>query len=178
VRPFRAVALGLLVVVLTVVAARVDVLADPLGWVLVLVGVRALPPGYPLRLTVTAAVGLALLISVPLVLPPAREAIAAGPDAVGWGFSLPTLLALGLLTHAIGSAAGRAGDRGRATLYRAVEVGFVVVAVLPVMVIGAGADVLAAPAALLVVLVPIVLLLALFFDADRAWAGAPRPASG
>ena len=174
-RPFHAVSLGLLLILLTVVAGGVDLLADPVGWALVLVGVRSLPPAYPLRTPLQYAAGLALLVSVPLVVPGVRDSLLDAGPALGWAVSLPTFLVLGLLAHAVATAASAEGDGSRATTYRVVEVGAVLVALLPVVVFGAGVDVLGPPAALLVVLVPVVLLVSLFLHSDRTWAGVPDP---
>lgn len=150
-KALQTVAMGLVLVFLDVAAHGWDVVPDPLGWVLVLAGltpVRELLPGYR---GVLGTAWVCLVVAV-LTWPPGSVDTAA--ESLGWLFSLPTvafafLLSAGLRQVLAGSLATR---------FRALRDLLVVVAVLPVLVYGAGFGWLAVPTAVLAVAVNIALV--------------------
>lgn len=82
--------MGLVVVLLSVRFGDVDALADPLGWVVVLVGLRALP-GLPDRRLVVGLACTALLVSTALWWPASQAWLDGEDPALRWGLALPQL---------------------------------------------------------------------------------------
>lgn len=174
-KPLQSVAMGLVVVAVTARFGAVDALADPVGWLLVALGVAALPD-LPHRGAVLRAVGVAAAVSVVLWVPAAQAWLDGEPEAVRWAVNLPQLVALVLLCLAIGELAGQGRDPGARAWWRMLLALVVVVAVLPVLVHGAGIGALEQAsyvAAGLSVLAAIVLA---FSHSGRPWAVAQRPA--
>jgi len=68
--------MGLVVVILTASVNGYDLIADPVGWVLVLVGLSSL--GVPQHGTLQTLATLSLVVSLPLWAEPARDVIRPG----------------------------------------------------------------------------------------------------
>lgn len=173
--PLHAVALGLVVVALVTDAGGWDLLADPAGWALVLLGAARLPVEGRGRLLVAGA--LALVASA-VVWPPAVAGRVADADAsLAWALSLPQAAALLLLADSLRRAAAAAGTPRARSLrgwLLALEVLAVLVALLPAVVLGAGVDALAAPTALLALLLVCGTVVVCLAAAREPWSGG-RP---
>lgn len=172
--PLRSVVLGLVVVVLGADVDGWDLLADPLGWLLVLVGTRALPVRRRGLLLGSAA--LALLAAAVVWPPGVAEQVADTDDSLSWALSLPQSAYLLLLADGLRDAARRGGDPGLAAWWTSTTALAAAALVLPVLVLGGDLVVLGATTAL-VSLVTVVLVVVLGLASARAgWAGGPPAA--
>jgi len=99
--PLKAIALGLVIVGLRAAVGGYDLVADPLGWVLVLVGLARLPEDLPRRGLALGAATLALLTAAALWFPALRDPVADADPALGWATSLPQLAVLVGITAAL-----------------------------------------------------------------------------
>lgn len=164
--------MGYVVITLFARQGGYDLLADPLGWLLVLLGVSRLPDPIA-RGTLLYVGSLALLVSIPLWLPSVLEAIAEEDKSIAWAADLPALAFAALLFRQLGQAAQGAGEATPATVLNGLVTLTVVVAVLPVLVFGAGWDSLADLAGASGQLLNLAAIAVLFTYAGRLWAGAP-----
>ncbi len=174
-KPLQSVAMGLVIVGLTAELGGYDALADPAGWLLVLLGVRDLPRDVPRRRAVLALAALAGAVSVPLWLPGVAEALDRTHPSLLWASNLPQLGFCALLCHSLAGQAGAAGDRKPSDWLRIAAAGFVVAAALPVLVFGGGLRSLEIPAYVAAACVLLLLVWLLFSYASRPWAGSPAP---
>ena len=106
-RPLQSIAMGLVIVALHAEFGGFDALADPLGWVLVLLGVRDLPVDLESRRTLLGLAALAGAVSIPLWIPGVSDALYDTDPALLWAVNLPQLGFGGLLAHVL---ARRAAD--------------------------------------------------------------------
>ncbi|WP_166135109.1 hypothetical protein [Nocardioides ochotonae] len=178
-KPLQATGCGLLLILLTVTIGGVDLLPDPIGWALVLVGVVALRPRLSTGTPVLAAAITAAVVSVPLGIPGVAEAVSEADPALGWALSLPQVVFTVLFFHALQQLAKTAGNHDAAGWLQICWVGAVVVAVLPAVLLPLGVDgALVALAAVFALLVGLLQVVLSFAYADRAWArsatAAPR----
>lgn len=164
--------MGYVVIALFARQGGYDLLADPVGWVLVLLGVRALPDPVA-RGTLLYAGILALAVSVPLWVPAAIDAVAAEDASLAWAADLPALAFAAVLFHQLRQAAEQAGDRTPAAVLQGLLTLTVLVALLPVAVFGAGLTSLGDLAAGTGQLLNLATVVVLFTYAGRPWA-APR----
>lgn len=179
VKPLQAIAMGIVVLLLGPVTITWDPLPNPLGWVLVLVGVRALPAAFPLRTPMLWLGLLAALVSVPLWVPDVLRAIDDADDSLGWAANLPQFGFYLLLCLALAAAAGDARERVPETWWRSLAAGCVGIIVLPVLIFGGGLEGLRDVAASIVQLVPTLMIVVLFYYSGRAWVAPPAaPATG
>ncbi|MGH3307072.1 MAG: hypothetical protein ACRDOX_05220 [Nocardioides sp.] len=170
-RPLQSIAMGLVIVALRApLAGGYDALPDPLGWLLVIVGVRGLPADLPRRSQVVTLAWLAAVVSVPLWFPAVTDGAYATHPSLGWALNLPQLGFAALLCHSLATGAVAAEDRKAASWLRTAMAGFVVVAVLPVVVFGAGVASLELTAYVGATLVLITLIWLLFAYSARPWA--------
>lgn len=164
--------MGLVVVLLTAAVNGYDVLADPLGWLLVLTGLSRLP--LPQHRALRTLATLSLVVSVVVWVPAARDALNVTDDALAWAASIPEILTLVLLSHALAGVARSAGDdRARSWLLTA-RLLMVVVLLLPPVVLGGGADSLIVATAVVSNLSLLLLIVVLFGYSGRPWA-LPAP---
>lgn len=175
-KPLQAVAMGMIVILLVVQAGDVDLLANPLGWLLVLHGVRGLPRDLELRTPLLVVTALALVVSVPLAVPAVVDALDGTDESIAWAINLPQFGSYLLLSLALTRAATAAGERGPATWWSTMVLGYAAVLVLPVLIFGGGIEALEGLAGVLVALVPTATIVLAFFHCGRTWAGAPAPA--
>ena len=165
-KPLQSVAMGLLVVALTARLHGYDALPDPVGWVLVLLGLRRLG----LSRALSALAVAALVVSVVVWWPPAQDVLDALHPSLWWAATLPQLATCALLCRELAARATGAGDSRAAAWLRTATVLVVLSAVAPVLAFSAAVadDALAAvyAAAAGVVLLLIVLL---FSCAGRPW---------
>ncbi|MAS56007.1 hypothetical protein [Nocardioides sp.] len=183
-KPLQTVAMGYVVIALQalqgvrldpagdpVAGSGYDLFPDPIGWLLVVLGVGLLPAtlaGGALRISGL----LALVVSGALWFPAVAEQIAAEDPSLGWAASLPALAFGGLLFHRLAAAAGQAGERTAMTVLQGLVTLTALVAVLPVLVFGAGWDGLADLAAGSGQLLNLAAIAVLFTYSARPWAGA------
>jgi hypothetical protein len=173
VKPLQSIAMGYVFIALYARFGGYDAYADPVGWALVLYGVYRLPADLERRGALLALGWLAALVSVPLWLPAVVDALEDGDPSLGWAVELPEFGFGVLLCHTLARAALAEDEPRAAAWLRILSTGFVVVAVLPVLVFGAGIDELADTAGVAVQVVRVALIWLLFTYAGRVWAGAP-----
>lgn len=164
--------MGYVIIALFARQGGYDLLADPLGWVLVLVGVRQLPDPIP-RGALLYVGSLALVVSIPLWVPAILDAVAREDESLAWAADLPALCFAGLLFHQLGQAAQRAGERTAMTVLQGLVTLTAVVAVLPVLVFGAGWEALGDLAGGSGQLLNLACVVVLFTYSGHAWAGTP-----
>ncbi|MGZ5404531.1 MAG: hypothetical protein ACXWDL_07760 [Nocardioides sp.] len=87
--------MGLLIVLVR--AGTPDLLPDPLGCLLILHGVRSLPPDLPHRTGVLVAGVVAAVVSVPLWVPVLADRVLAGDESLPWAVNLPQVVYVTLL---------------------------------------------------------------------------------
>jgi len=172
-KPLQAIAMGLVIVALIARFGDYDGLVDPLGWVLVLLGLRGLPDATPLRSALWATAVAAAIVSVPLWIPASAEWLDDADPALAWAANLPKFAFVGLLAHALAGAATAAGERGPAGWLRMIVTATAFVVAAPVLVFAADIDALADPADIAAQVVLLVEVWLLFSYAGRSWAGAP-----
>jgi hypothetical protein len=170
-RPLQSIAMGLVIVALRApLIGEYDALPDPLGWGLVILGVRGLPALLPRRDTVVTLAWLAAVVSVPLWFPGVSDAAFATHASLGWALTLPQLGFAAALCHSLATSAVAAEDHKPASWLRLAMAGFVVAAVLPVIVFGAGIGSLELTADVGAALVLLTLICLLFSYSARPWA--------
>jgi hypothetical protein len=158
VKELQTVALGLLLVFLDL--GSPDWVADPLGWLLVLVGIASAREhlsdyGY---LALTGWVCLALSV---VTWPP--ESVPHLDATLGWLFSLPTLAFCFMLADSLTDAT-RHDVAGR---FRAQSWAYAAIAVLPLVIILMEWEPLETPAVVLTYLVHVVFVLSLLSASDE-----------
>jgi hypothetical protein len=151
-----------------------DALANPLGWVLVLLGVHALARlddtfDSSRWLAVVAAV-----VSVPMWFPQVEHRL---DDSGQWFVSLPQALFCLLLARSIGILGAQQSPRDGyvAKRFGLLVWGYAVAAVLPVLALGGGLSQLDGPTQLFSTLVNVVFIYLLFRVHRREWLGGPGP---
>ena len=175
-RPLQSIAMGLVIIVLDTLGTY-DALPDPVGWVLVALGVRRLPRDLPHRTLLAMLTLLAGVVSVALWIPGVADDLHDTHPSLLWAANLPQLGFAGLLCFVLARRATAAGDAAAAAWSRTTLTGVAVVAVLPVLVFGAGISSLEVPAYLGASLVLLLLIWLLFSWSSRPWIAAdPLPA--
>ena len=157
-KELQSVALGLTVVFVD--WGSPDWVADPLGWLLVLVGIAAVKDrltdyGY---LQLTGWVCLALSV---VTWPP--EAVPALDDTLGWLFSLPTLAFCFLLADSLTDVT----EQGLSRRFRAISWLYAIVTVLPLLPLLLGWERLSTPAQVVTVVAQVVLVVSLVSASDE-----------
>ncbi|WP_165807098.1 hypothetical protein [Nocardioides currus] len=165
-RPLQSVAIGLVVVVLVARFGAYDALADPVGWLLVLAGVRRLPD----RSTLLALAAAALVVACVVWFPATQDWLDRSDPSLRWAVNLPQVLFCVALCHRLSELAGDAGDgRARAWL-RTTMLLNVLLALAPVVVFAASADDLLDAVYAAAGAVVVLLIVLLFVHAGRPWA--------
>lgn len=164
-KPLPWIAMGLVIVALSAQTRGVDLLADPVGWLLVLLGVHRFGR---LSAAVTWLASLALVVSGFLWWPGVADELADQDLALVWAASVPELAAMATLCTGLARIAGSAGDRRARSWLGTAAVLAVVTALAPLPVLAAEHDI---DSVLLLGLVTVVLVVALLFRyASRPWA--------
>ena len=183
-KPLQSIAMGLVIVVLVARFRGYDALPDPARWLLVLLGVRALPPPMPHRDSLLRLAGLAGAVSVVVWFPVVTDALYDADASLAWAANLPEVLFGALLCHALAATADQAADgsvhtdRKAARWLRLTRTGLLVVAVLPVLVFGAGMTAFESTSYVAAGLMAVLLICLLFTYAGRPWAHPPEIAAG
>lgn len=167
-KPLQPIALGLAIVMLVARVGGWDVLADPAGWLLVLLGVRDLAVERRGALLTTAAV--CLVVSAVLWSPDVLGWLDDRHESLAWAANLPQVVFAGLLAHELSRSARAQADTAAAAWLRIVLVSTVVVAALPVVVFGAGVASLEPAAYVIASLSLLTLVVLLVTYSGRPWA--------
>lgn len=167
-RALQAIGMGLLIVLVR--AGTPDLLPDPLGWLLILYGVRRLPPDLPLRTGVLVSGVLAGAISVPLWVPPLADRVLAADESLQWAVNLPQVAFVTLLATALGMRASDRGDAAARGWWFLVATLSALAGLAPVLVFGGGVDALETPAVVVAGSVLLTAIILCFVHAARPWA--------
>ena len=168
-KPLQAVAMGLVIVAVSARLGGYDVLADPLGWLLVVRGMTQLPRSLPWWDTTTVLAGLALLASVPLWFAGVVDALADTDDSLTWAVNLPQIAFVATLGAALARTAGDAGDRRSASWLKTGSTLTIAAGVLPIVVYTVEPALLV-PLLLLATVALVMVIVLLFRYAGRSWA--------
>lgn len=182
-RPLQWIGLGLALVVLDawVGDPGLDLVPDPLGWVLVLLGVRRLPARVGHQSLLLAFAAVAGLVALALWLPPLAGEVRVLDDSLRWLLDLPTpgfVLLLALSLRGVTD-----DDRPARTWWQVVAMGAVLTMLLPPIVYGGGAVGLALPAVAVAIGTLVAAVVLCFTHSARPWAydvvaSDPAPSGG
>ena len=136
-KPLQSVAMGLVIIALSARFGGYDALADPVGWVLVVLGVRRLPE-LPAGGTLLGLALLAGLVSAVVWFPQVTSALYDADSSLAWAANLPQLAFSALLCHKLSERARATADPKPARWLATTRTLLVVVGLLPVLVFGAG----------------------------------------
>jgi hypothetical protein len=167
VKPLQSIAMGFVIIAISARSHGYDLLPDPVGWLLVLLGLGRLPATLPHRPALRSLGLLALVMSVVLWFPGLADGLENTDESLLWAANLPQLAFVALLCRALAELA----DGSAAGWLKTASTLTVVAALLPVVVLGAGAS------GLLVVMVVgsaavlVLVIVLLFRYAARPWAG-------
>lgn len=165
-KPLQSVAMGLVIVVLVAKFDGYDALADPVGWLLVIWGVRRMADSSSL---LTLALG-ALLVAGAVWFPATQDLLDRSDPSLRWAVNLPQVLFFVLLCRQLAALAGGAGDQSARAWLRTTMLLNVVLAVAPVLVFAASADDLMTSVHTAAAGVVLLLIVLLFAHAGRPWA--------
>lgn len=193
VTPLQKIAMGLVLVLIPANFpanpspewAFYDALPDPVGWLMVVLGLRDLRRGSELGLgTARMLAVIALLVSIPMWIPQVNHLLVVehNPDlpeqlarSIQWFLSLPQTLFGLLLAREIGTKGTEVGDRYLATRFGLLCWGFGALVVLPVVAYGGGVDDLVMPTLVAIAIVNIAFIYYLFASHRREVLGGPGP---
>ncbi|MCW2834440.1 MAG: hypothetical protein JWN68_2393 [Nocardioides sp.] len=170
-KPLASIAMGLVIVVLVARFDGYDALPDPLGWLLVLWGVRRLLDPTPL---LTLA-GAALVVACVVWFPATQEALDRSEPSLRWAVNLPQVLFCVVLCHRLAALAQAARDAKAAAWLRTTMVLNAVLAAAPVLAFALGSDDLLPAIYAGAAAVVLLLIVLLFAHADRRWAPDAAP---
>jgi hypothetical protein len=168
--PLPWVAMGFVVLLLTAPLHGYDLLADPLGWLLVLGGLARLPLDPATRARLRALALLALAVSVLTWPGPVVHWLDRADDSLPWAVGLPEIAVAVVLCHDLADLARRAEDGRAARWFEGTRTLTLVAGLMPVLVLGGHLHTLAVPSAVAAVAAPAVLIVLLFRYAGRPWA--------
>ena len=164
----QTVAMGLVIVFLDVGSGGWDWVADPVGWVLVLIGLTPVKERLPAYVGVAGAAWVCLAVSVLTLSPDSVDTI---DPTLGWLFSLPTIAFCFLLCDSLADVT----EESLATGFRWLRVVFVLVGSMPGLVYLAGLEWMTIPAAVAAVLANIVLVFSVWAAGDGDDEESERP---
>jgi len=178
-KPLQAIALGLVLLALGPTDAdpgTFDPLPDPLGWVLVLIGLHGLGHSLDERsLPVLRVLGvLALGMSIALVIPDVARWFADDPS-LGWFADVPRFAFFAVLCHQLSQSALKAKHTAGMTAFSICATVLIFVLVAPPLAFGAGWDGIGPAGEIAAQVVQIALVILCFVFAGREWAGARPP---
>lgn len=164
--------MGLVLVVLNAPLGDpgLDLLPDPLGWALVLLGLGRLPDALPHRGPLRGLAAVSLVVSTLLWVPATARLLLGLDTEVRWVLDLPASLVVLLLARTLAVASGEAGDTGARGWWALVAAGAFATALLPPVVYGAGVAGLAVVAVAVAVATLVTCLVLCFAYAARPWA--------
>ena len=165
-RPLQSMAMGLVIVVLVARFGAYDALPDPIGWLLVIWGVRRMADNSAL---LTLALG-ALLVAGVVWFPGTQDLLDRSDPSLRWAVNLPQVLFCVVLCRQLAGLAGGGGDQRARAWLRTTMLLNVVLAAAPVLVFAASADDLMASVHAAAAGVLLLLIVLLFAHARRPWA--------
>ncbi|MBA3781033.1 MAG: hypothetical protein H0X12_04160 [Nocardioides sp.] len=168
-KPLQSVAMGLVIVAITARLGGYDALPDPLGWLLVINGVRRLPEAYRQRSTMVWLCVLVLVVSVVLWFPVTGSWLDVHDASLRWAVNLPQALVLAWFAHTLAGQAVPTDPRAARWL-RTTATLITVTAMAPVLVFGGGIGALEVPSYVLAALALLMLIWLLFGYSGRVWA--------
>lgn len=174
-QPLLLVLLALLIIQVRIEFRGVDLLPDPLGWLLVAVASAALPHDVPRRPAVVAGALLAAAASVATWPTSWKEQVDELEPALLWAITLPSLAWSILFCLAVAHVVHERAPKevGSMLMWKYLGGGFIAATVLPVLVFGAGLDALEDIYAAITVLVQLGLFALCLFHAWKPWALVP-----
>jgi hypothetical protein len=161
--------MGLVIVAVGAKVNGYDLLADPLGWLLVIRGVSQLPRSVPWSDTVTFLAGLTLVASVPLWFPGVVDAIADTDDSLTWAVNLPQLAFVATLCAALARVAAEVEDKRAASWLKTGSTLTIAAGVLPIVVYSVEPGLLV-PLLVLATVTLVLVIVLLFRYSARPWA--------
>lgn len=162
--------MGLVIVALSARFHGYDALADPVGWLLVLLGLRRLTGLQHVRDHLMVVAAVALVVACVVWWPDVSVWLDGQHPSLRWALTLPQLAVQVLLAQALATRATTADDRDAARWLRQVLVAVVVVGLLPVLVFATGSADLEMWSYVAAALVAIWMIGLLFVVAPRGWA--------
>lgn len=176
-KPLQAIGLGLVLLALgpaNAAPGTFDPLPDPVGWLLVLVGLHGLSGALdPRRVPVLRFLGvLALGFSIALVVPAVARWLETDPS-LGWAADVPRFAFFALLCHELSQAAFRARHTAGASTFSIAGLALLFVLAAPPLAFGAGWTAVGPAGEVAAQVVQIALVVLCFVFAGRPWAGAP-----
>lgn len=168
-KPLQSLGMGLLIVLLVARQGGYDLLYDPAGWILVLLGIRDLPARAERRRTLLGAAALAGVVAAVVWFPGVQDSVSAADASLNWALNLPQLAFVFLLCRELMHLAGDQDPSARtwaATLAGAQ----VVLMALPVLVEVTGSRDLEAAAYAASGLALLLLVVLALVWAGRPWA--------
>ncbi|RNM12559.1 hypothetical protein [Nocardioides pocheonensis] len=187
--PLQRIAMGLVIVFLPAnfphhphpAWAFYDALPDPVGWLLVVTGVRRLRPHLDVDV-LTWLAWVSFAISVPLWFPQLNHLLVPEYNdsidvSLQWFLSLPQTVFSLALARTIGRTAELQEPRDTfvAGRFGVLTWGFAALVVLPAIAYGGGVDALVDPTLLGIGLVNVAFIYYLFRVHRREWLGGPGP---
>jgi len=187
--PLQRIAMGLVIVLVPAYFPHdphpawqvYDALPDPIGWLLVITGVRALSAHLDVDVVRWFA-WTAFAVSVPLWLPQVNHLLVPEYNdsievSFQWFLALPQTVFGLALARTIGRQAELQQPRDRfvAGRYGVLTWAFAALVVLPVVAYGGGVDSLVDPTLVAIGLVNVVFVYYLFRVHRREWLGGPGP---
>jgi hypothetical protein len=180
--PLQRIAMGMVIVIGSAVFPanpspsweHYDALADPAGWLLVVLGMVALARADDAFVTARWLAVLAGVVSVPMWFPQLHHHLDASGE---WFASLPQLAFCLALSREIGLLGARQtpADGYVAKRFGLMVWGFAVIAVLPVLALGGGLSTLESTTLLVSLVVNVAFVYLLFRVHRREWLGGPGP---
>ena len=156
----QTIAMGLVLVFVDIDPSGWDWIPDPLGWVLVLLGLSGLKELLPNHTGVTVTAWLCLAVDV-IIWPPGS--VAKIDESIGWLFGVPTLAFCFLICDSLTDLVEGTGQ----SIFRWLRNTYVVLAVLPLLVFWVGVEWLELPAVVAALVTNAGLVLALWAAGDE-----------
>ncbi|MBZ5738148.1 hypothetical protein [Nocardioides mangrovi] len=173
-KPLQSIAMGFVIIALSARVGGYDLLADPVGWLLVLQGFGRLPAALSHRPTLSTLGFVALVMSVVLWFPGLADGLENTDESLLWAANLPQLAFVALLCRALSGLTDGSAYRW----LRTASVLTVVAALLPVVVLGAGESSLLGVMVVGSAAVLVLVIVLLFRYAARPWAQPDVDAAG
>ncbi len=180
--PLQKIAMGMVIVIGSALFppnpspswAQYDALPDPIGWLLVVLGMVALAKADDTFVTSRWLAIVAGAVSVPMWIPQLHHHLDASGE---WFASLPQIVFCLVLSREIGllGARQKPPDGYVAKRFGLLVWGFAVIGVLPVLTLGGGLTGLENTTLLVSTLVNVVFVYVLFRVHRREWLGGPGP---
>lgn len=174
-KPLQPIAMGLVIIVLSARFRGYDALADPVGWLLVAVGLAALPARIAHRGALLRLAALAGAVAAVVWFPAVTDALYDADPSLVWAANLPQVMFTALLCHSLAATAAEARDARASRWLRSARTGVVVVGLLPVLVFGAGLAAYEGETYVAAGIVAVLVTGLLFAYGSRPWA-RPDPA--